>query len=135
VHLYVAELKGGGHSAFPKVPHSPLLSSKWLGQSVTPATAHPHPLHTHTHFCHCKSCSFGIKASSHSLISKERVASCKGVLCKKEEKIAPPPGAQATGRFWCQYYPDVPNLHLSTWLHHGTLMDFLLNIRDLRSKN
>lgn len=84
-----------------------------------------------THTCDC---SFGIKVSSNSLISKEYVASCKDVLCKKEEKIDPLLGPRPQNSFGVIYYPDDPNLHLSTRLHHGTLMGFLLNISDLEEQ-
>lgn len=69
-----------------------------------------------------------IKVSS-SLDSKENMASWKDVLCKKGKNSSFVLGPVPQCGFGVSYYPDALNLHLSMRHHHGTLMDFLLNIR------
>lgn len=71
---------------------------------------------------------FEIKVSC-SVNSKENMTRGKDVLCKKEEKIVLPPGACATVRFWCQLLSRCSQPTSKHEHHHGTLMDFLLNIR------
>lgn len=72
---------------------------------------------------------FEIKVSC-SLDSKENMARWKDVLCKKRGKnsfslLGPAPQYG----FGVSYYPNALNLHRSMGRHHGTLTDFLLNIR------